>query len=297
MYEWLLRRLKYPVLSAVLTLGVLILFILTPISFILGSIVTEARGLITILQEKPTFLTDIQNFIMQQTRLFGLPSTIAEFNIQNEALGLLKTSIQNIGGSLLFAGSMLLNTFLVLITTYFFLTSKKRIAKYWQDTELISHVHFQKIQTRTIELINGIVRGNLFVVAIQMLIGTIGFLLFGLPAPLLLGMLYGILSLVPAVGALLISVPATIALFFLQGPAAALLFIGYFVLTNIIVDNVIAPKIIGDQTKLHQLLIMFSVVGGIQQFGFIGIVFGPVIVALAFVAIRIYKELSQAKTA
>lgn len=280
-------------LSAILTLAVLMVFILTPLGFILGSVVAEARGLITLLQEKPTLLNDIQNFIMQQMRFFGLPSTITEFNIQSEALGLLKTSIQNIGGSLLFAGSMLLNTFLVLITTYFFLTSKKRVAKYWQDTELISHVHFQKIQVRTIELINGIVKGNLFVVAIQMLIGTIGFFLFGLPAPLLLGMLYGILALVPAVGALLISIPATVAIFFLQGPATALFFIGYFVVTNMIVDNVIAPKIIGDQTKLHQLLIMFSVVGGIQQFGFIGIVLGPVIVALAFVAIEIYKELAS----
>lgn len=109
-------------------------------------------------------------------------------------------------------------------------------------------------------------------------------------------MLYGILSLVPAVGALLISIPSAVAIFFLHGPVTALFFIGYFAVTNMIVDNVIAPKIIGNQTKLHQLLIMFSVVGGIQQFGFIGIVLGPVTVALAFVAIEIYKELAGSKS-
>jgi len=295
LYERILNYLNHRSLSAILTLVVLIVFILIPVSFILGSTVTQAKELISLLQEKPTLLIDTQNYIMQQMHLFGIPSTFAEFDIQNEAVGLLKKSMQKIGGSLLFVGSMLLNVFLILITTFFFLTNKKRIATYWQETELISHVHFQKIQTRTVDLINGIVRGNLFVVALQMLIGTIAFLLFGLPAPLFLGMLYGILSLVPVVGALLISIPSTVAIFFLQGPTAALALIGYFVVTNLVVDNVIAPKIIGDQTKLHQLLIMFSVVGGIQQYGFIGIVLGPVTVALAFVAIEIYKDFAGSK--
>jgi predicted PurR-regulated permease PerM len=290
-YEWLLRRLKYPSLSAVLALILLVIFILTPVSLILGSVAVQARGLLILIQENPTLLHDAQNFITEQIRILGLPVATWEFNLQNEALGFLKIGLQQIGTSLLFAGSILLSTMLVLITTYFFLTNKNRIVQYLQNTDIISRAHFQRIQTRTTDLINGIVRGNLFVGAIQMLIGAIGFFLFGLPAPLLLGMLYGILSLVPAIGALLVTVPAVITVFFIHGPIMALLFIGYFILTNMIVDNLIAPKIIGSQTKLHQLLILFSVVGGIQQFGFIGIILGPVIVALAFVAIEIYKEL------
>jgi predicted PurR-regulated permease PerM len=292
-YEYLLRKLKRPYISAIGTLLLLIVFILTPISFIIASVVSEARGLLALLQEKPTLLADAQHFITQQMRTYGLHTATQELNLQNEALGFLKVGIQNITGSLVFAGSILINMFLVLITTYFFLISKKRIVTYIEDTDVISHHHFQKIQMRTVEIINGVVRGNLFVVATQMFVGIIGFLIFGLPAPILLGMLYGILSLVPAVGALLISIPAAFAIFFLHGPLAALLFIGYFLLTNLLVDNVIAPKIIGNQTKLHQLLIMFSVVGGLQQFGFIGIVLGPVVIALAFVAIEIYKEFAS----
>lgn len=290
-YEWLFKRLKYQSLSAALTLVLLVIFILAPISFILGSVVAEAKGVLQLLQENPTFFNDTQNFIIQQAQSYGLPTDIEELGFQNEAVGFVKIGAQNIAGSLLTVGSVFLDLFLVLITTYFFLTSKKRIAQYIHGIEVISAAHFEKIQTRTFELINGIVRGNLFVIVVQMLVGTIGFLIFGLPAPILLGLLYGILSLVPAVGALLISVPTGIAVYVLYGPIPTIFFASFFILTNILVDNIIAPKIIGKQTKLHQLLIMFSVVGGIQQFGFIGIILGPVVVALAFVAIDIYREL------
>ena len=138
-------------------------------------------------------------------------------------------------------------------------------------------------------------RGNLFVAGIQIVLGTLGFLMFGIPAPLLLGVLYGIFSLMPAIGAMLVWGPVAIILFFTHGPLVALLFAAWFVVTNFLLDNFVSPKIIGSQTKLHQLLIMFSVVGGVQQFGLVGVVLGPVIVALAFVAIEMYEEITSPK--
>lgn len=126
-----------------------------------------------------------------------------------------------------------------------------------------------------------------------MAIGMTGFLVFNVPAPILLGVVYRLLSLVPSIGVLLVWVPIAIVLFVNHGLFLTLLFISWFVLTNLAVDNLITPKIIGHHTKLHQLLIMFSVIGGIQQFGFIGIVLGPVIVALAFVVVAMYNELVE----
>lgn len=292
-YEWFLARMKKKAVAAALSLLLLLLFVLLPVLFILGNIVQEARGLLDILRGTPTLLNDIQNVVTKQLQSYGFTIDTAQFRLQKEAVDFLKTLMQNIGSSLLYAGSIFLNTFFVLITTFFLLIQKKRIHTYLINLQAIPQHYFIQLQMRIVELINGIVRGNLLVVALQIVIGIIGFAVFGLPAPILLGLLYGLLSLLPAIGVLLVWVPVAIILFINHGLLITILFISWFVLTNLAVDNFIAPKIIGSQTKLHQLLIMFSVVGGMQQFGFIGVVLGPVIVALAFVAIGMYKELVE----
>lgn len=292
-YEWFLARMKKKAVAAALSLLLLLLFVLLPVLFILGNIVQEARGLLDILRGNPTLLNDIQNVVTKQLQSYGFTIDTAQFRLQEEAVDFLKTLMQNIGSSLLYAGSIFLNTFFVLITTFFLLIQKKRIYTYLINLQVIPQHYFIQLQMRIVELVNGIVRGNLLVVALQIVIGIIGFAVFGLPAPILLGLLYGLLSLLPAIGVLLVWVPVAIILFINHGLLITILFIAWFVLTNLAVDNFIAPKIIGSQTKLHQLLIMFSVVGGMQQFGFIGVVLGPVIVALAFVAIGMYKELVE----
>ncbi|TSC86064.1 MAG: hypothetical protein G01um10147_1002 [Microgenomates group bacterium Gr01-1014_7] len=290
-YEWFVVRMREKALAAALSLLLLLFCILLPILFILVNIVQEARGLLGILQEHPTLLNDIQNGVEKQLQSYGLTIDTAQFRLQEEAAGLLKILMQNIGSSLLYGGSIILNIFFVLITTFFLLIQKKRIHTYLINLQVIPQQYFIRLQMRIVGLVNGIVRGNLLVVALQIVIGITGFAVFGLPAPILLGLLYGLLSLLPVIGVLLVWVPVATALFISHGLFSAILFIAWFVLTNLAMDNFIAPKIIGSQTKLHQLLIMFSVVGGTAQFGFIGIVLGPVIVALAFVAIGMYKEL------
>lgn len=290
-YEWILARTKKKTLAAALSLFLLLLCIFLPVSFILGGVVQEARSLLQILQEKPTLLTDTQNTIIMILRSYGFPADISQFDLQSETVVILKTIVQNIGSSLLYAGSVFLNTFFVLIATFFFLIQKKRIGNYLMDIQIMPHKYFILLQERIIEIVNGVVRGNLLVVTIQIALGTVGFLIFGVSAPILLGLVYGLLSLVPAIGVLMVWAPIAVILFVSHGLSFTIFFVLWFVLTNLAVDNLVAPKIIGSHTKLHQLLIMFSVIGGVQQFGFIGIVLGPVIVALAFVVVAMYNDL------
>ncbi len=298
LYEWLLVHIKRESLAAGLSLFLLLFFIFSPVLFILGNTVQEIRSLMEILQKNPNLLNNIQNVIMKQLQSYGFSVDTAQFNLQDEAVELLKMLMKNIGSSLLYAGSVFLNIFFVLITTFFFLIRKNRINAYFMKVKIVPEHYFIQLKKRIVELVNGIVRGNLLIAALQIIIGTTGFLIFGIQAPILLGLLYGLLSLVPAIGVLLVWAPVAIIIFMSQGIFITILFISWFVLTNFIMDNFISPKIIGSQTKMHQLLIMFSVVGGMQQFGFIGVVLGPVIVALAFVAIEMYKELvNESKTA
>jgi predicted PurR-regulated permease PerM len=70
--------------------------------------------------------------------------------------------------------------------------------------------------------------------------------------------------------------------------AIILLLYGAFVIS--LIDNILKPKIIGERAKIHPLIVLFGILGGIQLFGIPGILIGPVILAIFDLAIEIYKE-------
>jgi len=294
LFERLRRFLPYPTLAAMTTLIIFLCFILIPLGLLLTNVVDEAKGLMVIIADNPTVVDDLQTSILQLLRQSGLPVQDLGIDLQTEVVTFLTTFIHNIGTSLLSTGSFFLNVLFVLLTTFFFFLQKTRIRTYILQLHIIPTHYFTEFEQRTISLVNGLVRGNLLVALVQMLIGIIGFSVFSVPAPFLLAILYGIFSLVPNIGVLIIWLPMALILFISQGLVLTLLFLAWFITTNIFVDNFIAPRILGSQTNLHQLLIMFAVIGGLRQFGALGIVLGPVIVALAFVAIEMYKELVKA---
>jgi predicted PurR-regulated permease PerM len=60
------------------------------------------------------------------------------------------------------------------------------------------------------------------------------------------------------------------------------------------IDNLLRPKLVGTQTKLHELLIFFSVLGGISVFGLLGIVLGPVVLAITLGLLQTFQARSYA---
>jgi predicted PurR-regulated permease PerM len=128
-----------------------------------------------------------------------------------------------------------------------------------------------------------------FVVALaQSLVGTIGFMIVGLPALLAAVMIF-LFSFLPYVGTVAIWLPAAIYLLVIghiwQG--IFLLIWGAFGIS--LVDNLVRPLLIQGKAQVHPMIIFFSIVGGISLMGFWGVVFGPLIVALAFTILHIYE--------
>jgi predicted PurR-regulated permease PerM len=115
----------------------------------------------------------------------------------------------------------------------------------------------------------------------------IGFTLFGVGTPVLLGILYGIASFVPGIGALLVWVP--VALFqVLQGNiGAATGIVAWSVLQWVFYENYLGPVIIERRARLHPFLILLGVLGGIGKFGLLGIFLGPTMVALGLIGLEL----------
>jgi predicted PurR-regulated permease PerM len=154
----------------------------------------------------------------------------------------------------------------------------------------LHRVQWLDIMNRTRDVIGATVYGVLVISAIQGTLGTFIFWVLGLPSPLLWGVVMFFLSMIPMAGAFLVWVPAAIYLAltgaFLQ--AGILVVWGVLVIGSI--DNFLSPRLVGQRARLHELLIFFAVLGGLEVFGVLGLVLGPVVVALTLALIEMARQ-------
>jgi predicted PurR-regulated permease PerM len=136
-----------------------------------------------------------------------------------------------------------------------------------------------------------VVFGSLLTALVQGLLVGIGFALVGLPSPVVFGAVAAVASLVPFVGTALVWVPAAGALF-LQGRwVAALLLTAWSVAVVSSADNVVRPLFISGRAQISTLPVFLGLIGGISAFGPIGLVVGPVVVALTLALLRFAGEM------
>jgi predicted PurR-regulated permease PerM len=127
--------------------------------------------------------------------------------------------------------------------------------------------------------VRSVMRGLLGTALAQGLVATIGFVIAGVPAALLLGVATFVLSLIP-VGPPLVWGGAAAWLFY-QGATGWGIFMllwGFFLISA--VDNVVKPMLISHGSNLPFILILFGVMGGVLAFGFVGVFIGPTLLAV-----------------
>ena len=129
--------------------------------------------------------------------------------------------------------------------------------------------------------VTGVVHGVFGTALAQAVVATIGFLIAGVPAAILLGLLTFILSLVP-IGPPLIWGGATIWLLLQEESGMAIFMFLWGLLFISTIDNVVKPFLISRSSNLPLLLTVVGVLGGVIAFGFIGVFIGPPVLAVGF---------------
>jgi predicted PurR-regulated permease PerM len=147
----------------------------------------------------------------------------------------------------------------------------------------------QRLIQLTGDVTRGVVYGLLGTALVQGLMTTLGLWVAGVPQPVLLGVVAGVISILP-VGAPLVWVPATIWLF-VQGENGWGLFMLIYGAAGISsVDNVIRPWLISRGADLPLLLTLLGAIGGVLAFGFLGLFLGPVLLAVGFTLLRDWAD-------
>lgn len=135
------------------------------------------------------------------------------------------------------------------------------------------------------DVTRGVVYGLLGTALVQGLMTTFGLWIAGVPQPVLLGFITGVISILP-VGAPLVWIPATLWLLG-QGSIGWGIFMGLYGALGISsVDNFIRPWLISRGADLPLLLTLLGALGGVFAFGFLGLFLGPVVLAVGYTLLR-----------
>jgi predicted PurR-regulated permease PerM len=123
-------------------------------------------------------------------------------------------------------------------------------------------------------------KGTIVIGAIQGMLGGVAFWVLGISGAIFWGVVMMVLSVLPVVGGALVWVPTAIVLALTGDFLKALLLTAFCGLVVGSVDNVLRPRLVGRDTEMHDLMILFSTLGGITAFGAVGFILGPIIAAL-----------------
>jgi predicted PurR-regulated permease PerM len=133
------------------------------------------------------------------------------------------------------------------------------------------------------------VYGVVTIAALQGLLAGLAYWIMGIPSPVLWAVLTAFVCMIPIAGSFLVWLPLAIYLMINGSWTKAILLIIWGGLVISTIDNLLRPKLVGTQTRLHELFIFFSVLGGISVFGLLGIVLGPVVLAITLGLLQTFQ--------
>jgi predicted PurR-regulated permease PerM len=272
--------------ASVVTLLSLVLLVLGPLVFVLTIVAGEAVR-----------LTDnvtpwVQQMVNEPERLNTYLDRIPGINRIEPYRETLLTKAGEFSGSLgrVIASSLssttrgtfalIVDFFMLLYAMFFFLIDGRR----YLDTILrylpLRESEQNEMLQRFVSVTRATLKGTLLIGIVQGTLGGVMFAILGISGAVLWGLLMIVFSVLPLIGGALIWVPAAIVLAIQGEWVKALILTGFCSIVIGSIDNLLRPRLVGHDTQMSDLLILFSTLGGIAVFGAIGFIIGPIIAAL-----------------
>lgn len=296
-FAFTLRYTPWKWLAAIITIIIMITVIIGPFSYFVVLLVAELKHLSDYLETDKLSALDqalhhpaLRAIIGRITDTFGI--TEAELDkaiidyLSRFGKELMSKITRGVGNFISLAVSFVFMIFSI----FFMFKDGSDFLRKIRDYMPFSEEEKGLLAAQMRDIIISTIYGGVLVAIAQGIIGGIAFSILGIPSPVLWGFAVSIASFIPLVGSLAVWGPAVIYLF-VHGAifnAFALFFIGIFGISMI--DYLLRPIIIGSRTKMHVLVILFSVLGGIQLFGLIGLVMGPLVLAVFVSVIKIFRK-------
>jgi len=193
--------------------------------------------------------------------------------------------------------ALLLKVFVALFAMFYMLTQGEEMLRAMKRALPMSEAHSDTIISHFNDIIHATIYGAIVIAMVQGALACIGYFIFGVSSPIILGLLTVVAAFIPFVGASLVWLPVSLSMLitgWAAGDQRAMVLAGGLLLYGALIvstiDNILRPKIVGERAKVHPLVILLGVLGGIAMFGFVGILIGPLLLTLFIASLRIYEE-------
>lgn len=295
LYKNLKLKLKNHTISAVFTIIASLLTFLMPLTLISAAVVNELAGIASatvsniremIQHPESGQLAYLYDFI---SRYINIEEVVKSEELKSVA-GRISESILSLSWTVLGgAAGTIVSIFFAIFTMFYLFRDGEKIVQDLPNILPLENEQAKGLIQSTSDLISATIRGTLMVALIQGILAGSMFWILGIPSYILLGMLTMIFALIPTGGTAFVTGPVIIILVLTGDFLKAGILLAFAALVIGMVDNFLLPRLIKQKAKMNELFVFFSVIGGIQLFGILGLFLGPVILAVAIGLLAVFK--------
>lgn len=288
-HAWLERRTSRPTLAALLAVVLVVLVVVGPGVYIMQKLYDETTGTVremragsesrdwnSVLQAHPRVASSLA-WLMARAELDAAAKELSAW-LAARAPSIFTKSIW-----------ALAQMVITVLTLFYFFRDRKKVLDLIRRLVPLSRAETDVVFRRVSQTMYASLYGSIAVKAVQGLLGGLAFWILGLPAPVLSGAAMSLCAILPLFGTALVWGPAAVWLALNGSWVKALVLAVWGTLVIGQIDNVLYPMLVAGELRLHPLSVFFSVLGGLMAFGASGVVLGPVILAVTFALLEIWR--------
>ncbi len=303
-YKLLHKKLKVsPTWSAFLTLVLVAILILVPLTFFFFSLVNQATDAYLAVTKEINKLVSSDFHIVEMVEKYPYvgdwlqkivesnPISAKDiFSTASDAVGTISTFlIDQMTTVLTQLTVFVLHAIVFLLAMFYFIRDGEKLVKDLRQLLPLSEEYRDELVDKMKNLVYSIIYGVFGTAIIQGLLVGIGLAIVGVSNAVFWGALAAVLSPVPYLGTSIIWVPVTISLFVTGSYGLGLFLLIWGIIVVGLSDNFLKPVLISSTARLNPLAVLLVLLGGVFAYGFKGLIFGPIILSLTLGFLHIYE--------
>lgn len=200
------------------------------------------------------------------------------------------TAAVAVGSAISATGSFVFQALMTIIALFCLLNDGDRLVAWLDDVSPLEPGRTLELLREVRRVSSAVILSSLVTAGVQSVAALAGYLMAGVPYPFFVAGVTFIVAFVPAVGAGSVAL-AVAAILWASGHAYAALFLAAWALVVVsLIDNLLRPYLIKGDTAMHGAVVFFALIGGIGAFGAVGLLIGPLAVAVFLATLNIYRR-------
>ena len=294
-HQWLTRRLGHREnLASVLVVFGIVVLVLAPLSMLIGVVVAQAINVsqsvtpwVESFLREPSTITQYLEKIPYYEQIMPYRDVIIQK--AGEMVGTVSSFlIDSLSSATKMTVDAIFGSIIMLYVMFYFLTMGDVLLERILYLLPLTNDDERVLLRRFTSVTRATIKGTIIIGILQGAICGLAFAVAGIKGPVFWGSIMAITSIIPAFGTALVWGPALVILLLVGDFSGAIILA---VLCGAVagnLDNVVRPRLVGKDTEMHDLFVLFGTLGGIAMFGLLGIIIGPIIAALFITIWEIY---------